>query len=459
MNKTPICKLLDLCLLRSTAGLDAAHDYIQANAELQERADVLTVVGAWYFQQAIQEVHNHKAFRDAVHWLRRAATVQPLDTRTYYLLGLCYELGLLDYEQAFVELHKAIELNPYYASILVNVASVLYGVPEDVITLEESIQLLERATKLEPDNWIAFARLSDRYQEADRAFEAGQAWRKSILLSTPSEERRLDLLSAVKQDNVEHILYIAGLLRNYRQYEAAAEKYHGAIGKVGEQPDVLAALADCHYALAYPSESFRQLRGIEWVEQMVANGDTSADLMIVIQSYHVTRPVNDPRFHYKEALRLMERAATIAHTDARLHYMLGKYLSHSNLQLAASKYRRAIELNAVFGSALFAAAELYDKASGVVSLPEAVDWTERALKVSPDNPIYHFQLGNLYRKAEREEDAIESWSKALLCAESLDEEHLKIIEDTYCRAEQGLVRSWHRSKKGGSHHKREPCRR
>jgi len=58
-------------------------------------------------------------------------------------------------------------------------------VPEQVVTLEEAINWLERAVQLEPDNPNYHARLGEFYREAGRPLDAMREWIRALLCPRP----------------------------------------------------------------------------------------------------------------------------------------------------------------------------------------------------------------------------------------------------------------------------------
>lgn len=166
--------------------------------------------------------------------------------------------------------------------------------------------------------------------------------------------------------------------------ESSLALYLQAREQFGENADLLAVIASCYFSLAgKPTETGRNLN---------------------------------------ETVSWMERAVALRPDDARLHTMLAEYYSLALLdyERAASEYRNAIELNPTDVSALVGGAALYGVPEEVVRLDEAIIWLERVIQLEPNDPNYHFRLGDFYRLARRQDDAKREWSRALLCPRPLD---------------------------------------
>jgi tetratricopeptide (TPR) repeat protein len=125
-------------------------------------------------------------YDEAIAWVEKAVALAPNDARWHADLAEYHWLGTLDYEQAAREYRKAIELSPNHIRTLVNAAA-LHNVPEEVVTLDEAVNWLERAVQLEPDNPRYHARLGEFYHKAGRLEDAKRGWVMSLLCGPPLE--------------------------------------------------------------------------------------------------------------------------------------------------------------------------------------------------------------------------------------------------------------------------------
>jgi adenylate cyclase len=163
----------------------ALHLYRKALDLDEENADLLAIIANSYSALAFSNSYDSgQAHEEAVTWMEKAILRQPNDARLHAMLAQYCELGLLNYERAVQEYRTAIALNPNDAWILSSAAA-LYGVPEEVVTRDEVIAWLERATQLDPHNPNYLFRLGTLYYEADRWNDAERVWMKALLCPRP----------------------------------------------------------------------------------------------------------------------------------------------------------------------------------------------------------------------------------------------------------------------------------
>jgi len=322
---------------------------------------------------------------------------------------------------------QAVEEDPLYEDALVSSVSFIPFFERNSDLL---VPRLQAASVVNPDSHSIYDMIADMYYE-DGAGSRGLKYRyKSLLCSTPLGGGNPTLMNSTSPDDVLYHLLIANKLRASNEYQGAVEHYLSIVQSLEPQAELFATIGSCYYDLA-TGQQYAQEQNI--ARRLEHKKDTErADLRALIESRSVSRQPVDPQQAMNSAVLWMEQAVDNDPQDARFHSLLAQCLASFNPQRAADEYRRAIELNPVFGSALFGAAGLYGKATSKISLAEAVEWTESALKVSPDDPNYYFQLASLYHKAGREEEAVATFVKSLLCPGPLDEQHRREIEQMYC---------------------------
>jgi len=113
-----------------------------------------------------ENIHGHRA----IHWLKEAIRIAPERPEFYFNLGEMLEHVTIDCEAAAQAYREALRLEPLYLPALDGLA-MLYGVPEDVVSLEEAISCCEKAVRLFPTRsfWGRLARL---YRYAGREADA-----------------------------------------------------------------------------------------------------------------------------------------------------------------------------------------------------------------------------------------------------------------------------------------------
>lgn len=172
-------------LKRRTDYQSALALYLHYIERFGESADLFALVANCYFSLAVTNaVETGQNFERAVLYAERAVSLEP-DTHRFHLeLAQYYSLGVLEYEKALQEYRNAITLAPNNVDALVGAAS-LYGVPEQVVELDEAIGWLKQATLLEPDEPNFHYQLGRLYKEAGRFIDAAQEWLEALLSSKP----------------------------------------------------------------------------------------------------------------------------------------------------------------------------------------------------------------------------------------------------------------------------------
>lgn len=160
--------------------------YLKAFEQVGERVDLFVLIAYCHGAICMQEGSDAVCF-EAIHWMKRAIALEPTNGHLYADLGEIYHLGILDYEQAAEAFRNALALNPDDLQALRGAAA-LYGVPEDVVTLEEAIGWTEHALHLDPDPDI-HVYLGDLYFGAGRVSEARGEWLKALLCPRPLDLR------------------------------------------------------------------------------------------------------------------------------------------------------------------------------------------------------------------------------------------------------------------------------
>jgi tetratricopeptide (TPR) repeat protein len=116
-----------------------------------------------------EDIHGHRA----IHWLKEAIQIAPERPEYYFALGDMLEHVTIDYEAAAQAYRESLRLEPLYIPALTRLA-MLYGVPEDVVPLEEALSCCEKAVRLFPTRslWLELERL---YRYVGRETDAQHA--------------------------------------------------------------------------------------------------------------------------------------------------------------------------------------------------------------------------------------------------------------------------------------------
>jgi len=202
-QKLPARKFMDLLIqanaLRHKDDYHAAVAlYREAVEQYGETAELCGMIAQCYLWLVESTYGSAQDDSDFIDWVKKAIASMPNNSRLHVELGEYYSLVKLDYEQAMQEYRAALELNPSDVKALIGIAS-LYGVPENVVTLNEAIQFLERATHLESHDPNYLFRLGELYYEAGRSADAEQAWLSSLLCPQPLDVRTAQIIETLLQ--------------------------------------------------------------------------------------------------------------------------------------------------------------------------------------------------------------------------------------------------------------------
>jgi tetratricopeptide (TPR) repeat protein len=130
-----------------------------------------------YFQQ--------NNFVEATRWSDRAIETGSASYLAYFYRSI---LAGPDATSAEGYLRRAVELNPGFAEAYVRLADIYV---RDGDRLPEGLQLLRRATEIEPDNgayWVALGRLLVRLDQPNEAMAAG---RQGLATARSAQSREL----------------------------------------------------------------------------------------------------------------------------------------------------------------------------------------------------------------------------------------------------------------------------
>lgn len=163
----------------------ALNIYRELTEEFGETSELDQLLASCYFQLGLDE-RDEDNFQEAIIWITRAIELAPDNSQLYHFLGWYHSLGTLNYEAAIQAFRVSIDFNPNNVHALVS-GAFLYGVPEDVITLEEAIIWLERAVQIEPDNPNYHCNLGMLYHEAGQFLKAKQEWMSALSCPRPLE--------------------------------------------------------------------------------------------------------------------------------------------------------------------------------------------------------------------------------------------------------------------------------
>lgn len=168
--------------------------YLEILEWFGKSAKVLAVIANCYYAQ---DTYNPESsginYSKAIEWIKKAIEIEPNNADLHASLAEYYWLGTLQYEQAAQEYRRAIALNPCVVNVLTSAAS-LYGVPGNVVTLEEAIKWLNQASLLESTEPRHLVQLVEIYINAGMVDKAHKVFDRVLLCVKPltdSDIRRI----------------------------------------------------------------------------------------------------------------------------------------------------------------------------------------------------------------------------------------------------------------------------
>lgn len=160
----------------------SARNYRAASRLLREElnvrgneAEILWWLAQTEFAVSITEpTTNDESGQEAIFLIKQAISLQPNDARYYYSLGDMYtHVVPPDYINATSAYRKSLEFAPNFYPAL-GALAMLYGVPENVISLSEAISFCEKALSINPSKslWLTLSRLYEISNKESCAYNA-----------------------------------------------------------------------------------------------------------------------------------------------------------------------------------------------------------------------------------------------------------------------------------------------
>jgi len=176
--------------------------YLRINQISDSFAALCASIARCYYSISISTNEKGENIKEAVNWMKKAVSISPERYDYHAELAQYYSLGLLNYELAAVEYRRAIDLNPFSVKTLLGAAS-LYGVPEEVIDIDEATDWLERASQLEQDDPNLHARLGFLYYENGRIKDAKDRWLIALLCASPLDAGYADMIERILLEQID----------------------------------------------------------------------------------------------------------------------------------------------------------------------------------------------------------------------------------------------------------------
>jgi tetratricopeptide (TPR) repeat protein len=179
--------------------LEAISVYQELQGILGEVADIFRAISYCYCMAATYSQIGAEGYHTAISFIERAIELEPDNPDHYVALGELYCFSHVDYERAISCFRKALSINPNCIQAL-GMGEYLVDVPEDVISMSEAIDWLERAVQIDPQPMLHLF-LGRLYLKANRREDAKKEWLKSLLSTTVIDSQRRESMYQEIIDN------------------------------------------------------------------------------------------------------------------------------------------------------------------------------------------------------------------------------------------------------------------
>ena len=301
-----------------------------------------------------------------------------------------------EYPQALQYLRRAIDLHPEFAKAY----SALGTIYLQLGSFPASEKALTRALHINPDLMQAESNLALLYAKTERFDDAIRVYQGLIQRHPESLPIWLGIASAYQQAD---------------RFEEAIEAYQESLKRSPNHASAMTNLASCYEAVKQEAQAIRYYKAALAREPNLpmANGNLGA--------------IYQKQGELDKALPLLEKAVREDPQFTAARYCLGLVLTKKHeFQRAAVAYQRVIaqqsdHVGAYYNlaQALFRlkqpeegkqAMEIYRSLNAIA---QEIEDRERAILIEPNNPLKHYQLGLVYAKYGKIDEAISAFQGAL----------------------------------------------
>lgn len=301
-----------------------------------------------------------------------------------------------EHPQALQDFHRAVDLHPEFAKAHAGLGTIYLQLGD----FDASEAALKRALELTPGLLYAEANLATVYTKTGRSEEAIGIYRDILRRQPESIQVWLGIASAYQQTD---------------QFAEAIKAYHESLNRSPNLAAAMANLASCYEAIKDEGQAIQYYKAALAIEPKLpmANGNLGA--------------IYQKQGELDKALPFLE---TAVHQDSEFtaaRYCLGLILTKKReFQRAAVEYQHVIaqqrdHIGAYYNlaQALFRlkrseegkrAMEVYRRLNAIA---QEIDNRERAILLEPSNPLKQHQLGLVYAKHGKIDEAIEAFQAAV----------------------------------------------
>lgn len=343
-----------------------------------------------------------RKWEPAIDFLTTASRIQPNNPDPYFQLGQVYQ-ELKKHDQAINVLTKAIDLNPDLAHNKFQVTTAHYRLAQSLLQtgqtdagrkeLQVASELKARAFEMTQSlsakqSTMGTTRVPDESDQTSRATETQNSLDPKTRSELEASEAYLTKIIAALHNSL-------GLVQAGRQNLAGAAVEF----RLAKKWNPLQAGLDYNLGLAYfRAESYRE--ALAPLESEIKSNPTNTQARWLLGlSYFNTR-------EYSKAADLLHDVLSSGSTNVELCYAFASSLIKEGKADAAAQ---AIEqMTVLTGTTPRLSQVRYELGKALLqgaNIAGAVSNLEIAVKLDPENALFHYELGRAYLAAGRREDA------------------------------------------------------
>jgi tetratricopeptide (TPR) repeat protein len=366
-----------------------------ANAEAEFKIELATNPNDFFsnYYLGITCIFQRK-WELAVDYLKTASRIQPNNPDPYFQLGQAYQ-ELRKHDQAIEVLTKAIDLNPNLAHNKFQVTTAHYRLAQSLLQtgqteagrkeLQVASELKARAFETTQKQAMGVSRVPDENYQTPQA-SLDQKTRSEL---EANETQLTKIISALHNS--------LGLVQAGRQNLTGAAVEFRLAKKWNPQQVGL----DYNLGLAYfRSELYRDALAPLESEIKANPANTQARWLLGLSYFHTSG--------YAKAVELLQDVLTSESTNVELWYGLASSLiRQQQIDTAEHAIERMTVLTAANPNNVRLAQVRYELGKALLqqaNVAGAISNLEIAVKLEPENALFHYELGRAYTAAGRREE-------------------------------------------------------
>lgn len=448
----------------------------EENPVVKEARERLRRLSAMEHYRRAGRLFQERRYEDALKELQSALSLTPENAEFHFAAGTAY-LRLERFKEALEAFKKAVEINPAYTDAFFQIGLIY----ESQSVYKEAIEAFKRVISLAPGSSQA-EESEKKIKENERRLETWELFEKSsqmILKEQWAEAlQETQAILAIEPKNPNALFNLGLILYKLNDTDGAIEALKDAIAVDPKFQKAYRQLGVIYDDLG----RFRE--AVEHYEQAVALGGTGPEVEKVRERVDLLKPLlemkemaaearellekkdiagaikevetitlakrDDPRLfltlatlylqggRLRDAASALEKAASLSPGDKEIWYPLARiYEGLKEYQKAVEAYRTVASLEGETPRGLEAREKMrsvairlhFDSGRRLLEkgvYEEALKEIQAVLEISPEDPVALFNLGVLYDRLNRQEEAEPPLRKAIELAPDYVQAHLQL---------------------------------